>query len=152
MASEGREKTWSRLRAQAFEALESERIQLRAVTSELEQISNALTQLVEMKGEYQPEQSELMDQSPFSVDKLRRTWTFVSSLEDAIRKTNQQKIIVKKKERRIRDTCLELKREVKKYEALERRAGQKRFKAEEAEERKVADEVASAFWLRQNTE
>ena len=94
MASEGREKTWSRLRDQAFEALESERIQLRAVTSELEQISNALTQLVEMKGEYQPEQSELMDQSPFSVDKLRRTWTFVSSLEDAIRKTNQQKIIV----------------------------------------------------------
>jgi len=152
MASEGREKTWSRLRDQAFEALESERIQLRAVTSELEQISNALTQLVEMKGEYQPEQSELMDQSPFSVDKLRRTWTFVSSLEDAIRKTNQQKIIVKKKERRIRDTCLELEREVKKYEALEQRAGQKRFKAEEAKERKVADEVASAFWLRQNTE
>ena len=152
MASEGREKTWSRLRDQAFEALESERIQLRAVTSELEQISNALTQLVEMKGEYQPEQSEIVDRSPFSVDKLRRTWTFVSSLEDAIRKTNQQKIIVKKKERRIRDTCLELEREVKKYEALERRAGQKRFKAEEAKERKVADEVASAFWLRQNTE
>ena len=152
MASEEREKTWSRLRDQAFEALESQRIQLRVVTAELEQISNALNQLVEMKGEYQPEQSELMDQSPFSVDKLRRTWTFVSSLEDAIRKTNQQKIIVKKKERRIRDTCLELEREVKKYEALERRAGQKRFKAEEAKERKVADEVASAFWLRQNTE
>mgnify|MGYP001250611147 FL=1 len=152
MASEEREKTWSRLRDQAFEALESERIQLRAVTSELEQISNALTQLVEMKGEYQPEQSEIVDRSSFSVDKLRRTWTFVSSLEDAIRKTNQQKIIVKKKERRIRDTCLELEREVKKYEALERRAGQKRLKAEEAKERKVADEVASAFWLRQNTE
>ena len=152
MASEEREKTWSRLRDQAFEALESERIQLRVVTAELEQISNALTQLVEMKGEYQPEQSQIVDQSPFSVDKLRRTWTFVSSLEDAIRKTNQQKIIVKKKERRIRDTCLELEREVKKYEALERRAGQKRLKAEEAKERKVADEVASAFWLRQNTE
>lgn len=152
MASEEREKTWSRLRDQAFEALESERIQLRVVTAELEQISNALTQLVEMKGEYQPEQSEIVDRSSFSVDKLRRTWTFVSSLEDAIRKTNQQKIIVKKKERRIRDTCLELEREVKKYEALERRAGQKRLKAEEAKERKVADEVASAFWLRQNTE
>ena len=152
MASEERERTWSRLRDQASKALESERIQLGLVTAELEQITKALTQLIEMKDDYQPEHTDLMDQSPFSVDKLRRTWTFVSSLEVAIRKTNQQKIMIKKKERIIRETCLEREKEVKKYEALESRAGQKRLKAEEVKERKVADEIASTFWLRQNTE
>ena len=152
MVSEERERTWSRLRDQALEALESERIQLGLITAELEQITNTLTQLIEMKDDYQPKQTELLDQSPVSVDKLRRNWTFVTSLEDAIRKTNQQKIMVKKKERIIRDACLEFEQEVKKYEALEHRAGQKRFKASEARERKVADEIASAFWLRQNIE
>lgn len=152
MASEERERTWSRLRDQASKALESERIQLGLITAELEQVTKALTQLIEMKDDYQPEHTALKDQSPFSVDKLRRTWTFVSSLEVAIRKTNQQKIMIKKKERIIRETCLEREKEVKKYEALESRAGQKRLKAEEVKERKTADEIASTFWLRQNTE
>ena len=55
MASEERERTWSRLRDQASKALESERIQLGLVTAELEQITKALTQLIEMKDDYQPE-------------------------------------------------------------------------------------------------
>ena len=152
MAIEEREKTWSKLRDQAVKALESGRYELSAVALELEQITNAIAQLVEMKSDYRPENSELLDQAPDSVDKLRRTWTFVSSLEVAIRKTNQQKLMIKKKERSIREACIDLEREVKKYEALESRAGQRRLKAEGMKERKEADEIASAFWLRQKTE
>ena len=150
MEVEKREQTWTKLKNQAISSLEIEKISLGAVCLELEQLSNALTQLLEMKKDYHPDQFD--SQNDTSIDVLRRTWTFVASLEEAIRKTNEHKLTIKKKERAIQEQCVELESEVKKYETLESRAVTKRKKVETLKESKAADEMASSYWLRQKHE
>jgi flagellar export protein FliJ len=150
MEVEKREQTWTKLKNQALSSLELEKISLGAVRSELEQISDALTQLSGMAKDYHPNQ--LDSQKDTSIDALRRNWTFLSNLEQAIRKTNEQKVTIKKKEVTILEQCVELESEVKKYETLESRAAEGRKKTEALKESKAADEMASAYWLRQKYE
>ena len=49
----------------------------------------------------------------------------------------------------IREHCTKLESELKKFQTLEGRAIEKRKKADELKDRKAADEVAAAYWLRQ---
>jgi len=150
MGVEKREQTWTKLKNQAISSLELEKISLGAVCLELEQLSNALSQLAEMGKDYHPDQFDI--QKDTSIDALRRNWTFLSNLEQAIRKTNQHKVTTKKKEVAIREQCVELESEVKKYETLESRAATSRKKSEALKESKAADEMASSYWLRQKHE
>ena len=150
MEVDKREQTWSRLKNQAISSLELEKVSLGAVCLELEQLSDALSQLAEMQKDYHPDQFDT--EKDTSIDALRRNWNFLSNLEKAIRKTNEHKVIIKKKEVAIREQCVELESEVKKYETLESRAATNRKKAEVLKENKAADEMASSYWLRQKNE
>ena len=56
-----------------------------------------------------------------------------------MRRTNEQKVTIKKKEIAIREQCLNLEREVQKYETLESRAAAKRKSLDAIKERKLED-------------
>ena len=95
MEVDKREQTWGKLKNQAISSLELEKVSLGAVCLELEQLSDALSQLAEMQKDYHPDQFDTEKNT--SIDALRRNWTFLSNLEKAIRKTNEHKVIIKKK-------------------------------------------------------
>tara|TARA_B110000008_G_C16565173_1_gene401940 strand:- start:34 stop:489 length:456 start_codon:yes stop_codon:yes gene_type:complete len=145
-----REETWQRLKNQVNSALELEKASLNAVCLELEQLTNTLTQLSEMVKDYHPDR--LGPEKDTSIDALRRNWNFISSLELAMRRTNEQKVTIKKKEIAIREQCLNLEREVQKYETLESRAAAKRKSLDAIKERKLEDEMSSSHWLRHRYE
>ena len=149
-AEQNREKTWRKLKNQVSSALEREKVSLNAVCLELEQLSNTLSQLSEMVKDYHPDQGDLKKDT--SIDALRRNWNFISSLEIAMRRTTEQKVIMKKKELAIREQCLKLEGEVQKYETLENRAAVKRKSLAALKERKLQDEISSSHWLRQKYE
>ncbi len=148
MATKSKEGLWTTLKDRVDKALEKEKLSLGAVFLELERISRTLDELAEMKKDYHPERLAYSEDSA-SIGQIQRNWNFVSNLEAAIRNTNQQKIAVKKKERMIREHCTKLESELKKFQTLEGRAIEKRKKADELKDRKAADEVAAAYWLRQ---
>ena len=148
MATKSKEGLWTTLKDRVDKALEKEKLSLGAVFLELERISRTLDELAEMKKDYHPERLAYLEDSA-SIGQIQRNWNFVSNLEAAIRNTNQQKIAVKKKERMIREHCTKLESELKKFQTLEGRAIEKRRKADELKDRKAADEVAAAYWLRQ---
>ncbi len=148
MATKSKEGLWTTLKERVDKALEKEKLSLGAVFLELERISRTLDELAEMKKDYHPERLAYSEDSA-SIGQIQRNWNFVSNLEAAIRNTNQQKIAVKKKERMIREHCTKLESELKKFQTLEGRAIEKRKKADELKDRKAADEVAAAYWLRQ---
>ena len=149
-AEKNREKTWRKLKNQVSSALEREKVSLNAVCLELEQLSNTLSQLSEMVKDYHPDQGDLKKDT--SIDALRRNWNFISSLEIAMRRTTEQKVIIKKKELAIREQCLKLEGEIQKYETLENRAAVKRKSLAELKDRKLQDEISSSHWLRQKYE
>ena len=152
MVTNPKEEIWSTLRDRVSRALEKEKVNLGGVFLELEQMSRTLAELAEMKKDYHPDRLEPSVRDSASIGQIQRNWNFVTSLEEAIRKTTQQKLVIKKKERAIRDQCSRLESEVKKYQTLEDRAIEKRKKSEALKERKAADEMATAYWLRQKIE
>ena len=117
---------------------------------QVQRAAHSEEQLAEMQKDYHPDQFDT--EKDTSIDALRRNWTFLSNLEKAIRKTNEHKVIIKKKEVAIREQCVGLESEVKKYETLESRAATNRKKAEVLKENKAADEMAASYWLRQKNE
>ena len=102
MATRAKEEVWSTLKNRVTEALEQEKIRLGSVLSELEQTSKTLVELEEMKTDYPPDRLAPSVRNSASIGQIRRNWNFVSSLEEAIRKTNQQKLLIRKKEKGIR--------------------------------------------------
>ena len=76
MEVDKREQTWARLKNQAISSLELEKVSLGAVCLELEQLSDALSQLAEMQKDYHPDQFDT--EKDTSIDALRRNWTFLS--------------------------------------------------------------------------
>ena len=149
-AEKNREETWRKLKNQVANSLDFEKVSLKAVCLELEQLSNTLNQLSEMVKDYHPDR--LDPEKDTSIDALRRNWNFISSLEIAMRRTNEQKVIIKQKELAIREQCLKLEREVQKYETLENRAAVKRKSLAALKESKQEDEISSSYWLRQKYE
>ena len=145
-----REETWQRLKNQVNSALELEKVSLNAVCLELEQLTNTLTQLSEMVKDYHPDR--LGPEKDTSIDALRRNWNFISNLELAMRRTNEQKVTTKKKELAIREQCLNLEREAQKYETLASKAAAKRKSLDAIKERKLEDEMSSSHWLRHRYE
>ena len=98
MVTKAKEEIWSTLKSRVTKALEEEKISLSVVFSELEQISKTLVELAEMKKDYHPDQLEPSVRNLASIGQIQRNWNFVTSLEEAIRKTPEQKLVVKKKE------------------------------------------------------
>ena len=148
MAANSKENVWATLKDRVDKALEKEKLSLGAVFLELEQLSRVLDELSEMKKDYHPERLAY-GQDSASIGQIQRNWNFVSNLEAAIRKTNQQKLVVKKKERVIREQCTKLESELKKFQTLEDRAAEKRKKEDALKDRKADDEMAASYWLRQ---
>ena len=148
MATNSKENVWATLKDRVDKALEKEKLSLGAVFLELEQLSRVLDELSEMKKDYHPERLAY-GQDSASIGQIQRNWNFVSNLEAAIRKTNQQKLVVKKKERVIREQCTKLESELKKFQTLEDRAAEKRKKEDALKDRKADDEMAASYWLRQ---
>ena len=151
MATKLKEEVWSTLRDRVSRALESEKLRLGAIFLELERLSMTLAELAEMKKDYHPDRLS-SGQDSASIGQIQRNWNFVSNLEEAIRKTNEQKLGLKKKERAVREECVKLERELRKYQTLEDRAIEKRKKSEELKDRKAADEMAAGYWLRRKLE
>ena len=152
MVTNSKEEIWSTLKDRVSRALEQEKVNLGAVFLELEQMSRTLAELAEMKKDYHPDRLEPSVRDSASIGQIQRNWNFISSIEEAIRKTNQQKLEVKKKERAIRRQCVKLESEVQKYQTLEDRAVEKWKKSEALKDGKAADEMAAAYWLRQKLE
>ena len=151
MVTKSKEEVWSTLKDRVSRALEQEKLSLGAVLLELERLSRTLADLAEMKKDYHPDRLASVEDSA-SIGQIQRNWNFISNLEKAIRKTNQQKLGVRKKERAIREQCVKLEGELKKYQTLEDRSIEKRKKAEALKDRKAADEIAAAYWLRRKLE
>ena len=148
MANKSKKDIWSTLKDRVGEALEKEKLNLGAVFAELDQLSKTLDDLAEMKKDYHPDRLAHVRDSA-SIGQIQRNWNFISNLEAAIRNTNQHKLVVIKKERTIREQCLKLESELKKYQTLEGRAIEQRKKEDALRDRKAADEMAAAHWIRQ---
>lgn len=114
---------------------------------EIEQLSNTIEELSRIKSDYHPDHLASSEGSAL-IGQIQRNWNFVANIEDAIRKTNGQRLSLKKKERDLRALCANLEIEVKKYETLENRALSKYKKLEASKEMKAADEISTSFWLR----
>ena len=142
-----KEEIWASLKDRVNRALKHEKQNLGAVFLELKQLSRTLDELAEMKKDYHPDQLRFGQESA-SIGQLQRNWNFLTGLEEATRKTNQQKLMVKKKERAIRQQCLKLENELRKYEMLESREVKKRKKSEALIDQKLSDEIATNHWLR----
>ena len=142
-----KEQIWASLKDRVNRALKHEKQNLGTVFLELQQLSRTLDELAEMKKDYHSDQLRFGQESA-SIGQLQRNWNFLTGLEEATRKTNQQKLMVKKKERAIRQQCLKLENELRKYELLEYREVQKRKKSEALIDQKLADEISTNHWLR----
>jgi flagellar export protein FliJ len=138
---------WTTLKDRVNESLEDEGKKLRITLLEIEQLSNTIEELSRIKSDYHPDQLASSEASA-SIGQIQRNWNFVANIEDAIRKTNGQRLSLKKKERDLRALCANLEIEVKKYETLENRALSKYKKLEASKEMKAADEISTSFWLR----
>ena len=142
-----KEEIWASLKDRVNRALKHEKQNLGTVFLELKQLSRTLDELAEMKKDYHPDQLRFGQESA-SIGQLQRNWNFLTGLEEATRKTNQQKLMVKKKERAIRQQCSKLENELRKYEMLESREVKKRKKSEALIDQKLADEISTNHWLR----
>jgi len=138
---------WTTLKDRVNESLEDEGKKLRITLLEIEQLSNTIEELSRIKSDYHPDHLASSEGSAL-IGQIQRNWNFVANIEDAIRKTNGQRLSLKKKERDLRALCANLEIEVKKYETLENRALSKYKKLEASKEMKAADEISTSFWLR----
>ena len=147
MENKSRVNVWTTLKDRVNESLEDEGKELRITLLEIEQLSNTIEELSSIKSDYHPDQLASSEASA-SIGQIQRNWNFVANIEDAIRKTNGQRLSLKKKERDLRALCANLEIEVKKYETLEDRSLSKYKKLEASKEMKAADEISTSFWLR----
>lgn len=147
MENKSRVNVWTTLKDRVNESLEDEGKKLRITLLEIEQLSNAIEELSRIKSDYHPDHLASSEGSAL-IGQIQRNWNFVANIEDAIRKTNGQRLSLKKKERDLRALCANLEIEVKKYETLENRALSKYKKLEASKEMKAADEISTSFWLR----
>ena len=138
---------WTTLKDRVNESLEDEGKKLRITLLEIEQLSNTIEELSRIKSDYHPDHLASSEGSAL-IGQIQRNWNFVANIEDAIRKTNGQRLSLKKKERDLRALCANLEVEVKKYETLEDRSLSKYKKLEASKEMKAADEISTSFWLR----
>ena len=147
MENKSRVNVWTTLKDRVNESLEDEGKKLRITLLEIEQLSNTIDELSRIKSDYHPDHLASSEGSAL-IGQIQRNWNFVANIEDAIRKTNGQRLSLKKKERDLRALCANLEIEVKKYETLENRALSKYKKLEASKEMKAADEISTSFWLR----
>ena len=147
MENKSRVNVWTTLKDRVNESLEDEGKKLRITLLEIEQLSNTIEELSRIKSDYHPDHLASSEGSAL-IGQIQRNWNFVANIEDAIRKTNGQRLSLKKKERDLRALCANLEIEVKKYETLENRAFSKYKKLEASKEMKAADEISTSFWLR----
>lgn len=147
MENKSRVNVWTTLKDRVNESLEDEGKKLRITLLEIEQLSNTIDELSRIKSDYHPDHLASSEGSAL-IGQIQRNWNFVANIEDAIRKTNGQRLSLKKKERDLRALCANLEVEVKKYETLEDRALSKYKKLEASKEMKAADEISTFFWLR----
>ena len=147
MENKSRVNVWTTLKDRVNESLEDEGKKLRITLLEIEQLSNNIEELSRIKSDYHPDHLASSEGSAL-IGQIQRNWNFVANIEDAIRKTNGQRLSLKKKERDLRALCANLEIEVKKYETLENRALSKYKKLEASKEMKAADEISTSFWLR----
>lgn len=147
MENKSRVNVWTTLKDRVSESLEDEGKKLRITLLEIEQLSNTIEELSRIKSDYHPDHLASSEGSAL-IGQIQRNWNFVANIEDAIRKTNGQRLSLKKKERDLRALCANLEIEVKKYETLENRALSKYKKLEASKEMKAADEISTSFWLR----
>ena len=147
MENKSRVNVWTTLKDRVNESLEDEGKKLRITLLEIEQLSNTIEELSRIKSDYHPDHLASSEGSAL-IGQIQRNWNFVANIEDAIRKTNGQRLSVKKKERDLGALCANLEIEVKKYETLENRALSKYKKLEASKEMKAADEISTSFWLR----
>lgn len=147
MENRSRVNVWTTLKDRVNESLEDEGKKLRITLLEIEQLSNTIEELSRIKSDYHPDHLASSEGSAL-IGQIQRNWNFVANIEDAIRKTNGQRLSLKKKERDLRALCANLEIEVKKYETLENRALSKYKKLEASKEMKAADEISTSFWLR----
>jgi flagellar export protein FliJ len=145
--NKSRVNVWTTLKDRVNESLEDEGKKLRITLLEIEQLSNTIEELSRIKSDYHPDHLASSEGSAL-IGQIQRNWNFVANIEDAIRKTNGQRLSLKKKERDLRALCANLEIEVKKYETLENRALSKYKKLEASKEMKAADEISTSFWLR----
>lgn len=147
MENKSRVNVWTTLKDRVKESLEDEGKKLRITLLEIEQLSNTIEELSRIKSDYHPDHLSSSEGSAL-IGQIQRNWNFVANIEDAIRKTNGQRLSLKKKERALRVSCANLEVEVKKYQTLEDRALSKYKKSEARKEMKAADEISTSFWLR----
>ena len=147
MENKSRVNVWTTLKDRVNESLEDEGKKLRITLLEIEQLSNTIEELSRIKSDYHPDHLASSEGSAL-IGQIQRNWNFVANIEDAIRKTNGQRLSLKKKERDLRALCANLEIEVKKYETLEDRSLSKYKKLEASKEMKAADEISTFFWLR----
>lgn len=140
---------WTTLKDQATEALENGKQKLNATLNELEQTHKTIEELSVIKTDYHPNNIVFSEKS-VSIGQIQRNWNFVANIEEAIRKTTEQKLLLKKKEREFRQICVNLEIEVQKYETLETRALANYKKAEGLNASKADDEIAASYWMRTN--
>ena len=100
MESKSRINVWTTLKDRVTDSLEEEGKKLRITLLEIEQLSNTIEELSKIKGDYHPDHLALSEGSA-SIGQIQRNWNFVANIEDAIRKTNEQRLFLKKKERKI---------------------------------------------------
>lgn len=152
MSSSQREKTWKQLEIRAEDALRSTMTSLEGVRSELSRVSETIDQLIGMKSDYQAHSSSDTASSSESIDtssrQLHRQWAFVTNLEVAIRNARHQQIELRKSESNFRDRCARYQRELDKFKRLGLRASSARKADEQRSSKKQSDEIATAFWLR----
>ena len=147
MENKSRVNVWTTLKDRVSGSLEDEGKNLRITLLEIEQLSNTIDELSRIKSDYHPDHLASSEGSAL-IGQIQRNWNFVANIEDAIRKTNGQRLSLKKKERDLRALCANLEVEVKKYETLEDRALSKYKKLAASKEMKAADEISTSFWLR----
>jgi len=145
--NKSRVNVWTTLKDRVSGSLEDEGKNLRITLLEIEQLSNTIDELSRIKSDYHPDHLASSEGSAL-IGQIQRNWNFVANIEDAIRKTNGQRLSLKKKERDLRALCANLEVEVKKYETLEDRALSKYKKLAASKEMKAADEISTSFWLR----
>ena len=138
---------WTTLKDQATEALENGKQKLNATLNELEQTHKTIEELSAIKTDYHPN-NKVFSEKSVSIGQIQRNWNFVANIEEAIRKTTEQKLLLKKKELEFRQICVNLEIEVQKYETLENRALTNYKRAEVLNASKADDEIAVSYWMR----
>lgn len=139
---------WSTLREQATDSLKSEKQKLNGILVQLEHVAKTIEELSKIKVDYHPNRLIESEKSG-KIDQIQRNWNFLTNIEQAIRKTNERKLLLKKKESEFLESCRKAEIEVQKYEVLENRALNAFSKEEAVKVSKADDEIAASFWLRQ---